>query len=102
MRWLDAQEQGQNSRTPQAREASEPDVKTLSLVDSASRRVASMILDGTLRAGDRLPPERELASQFMVSRTVIREAIRVLATKGLVEVRQGKGARVRKQNADSD
>ena len=41
-----------------------PQVKTLSLVDSASHRVASMILDGTLKTGDRLPPERELATQL--------------------------------------
>lgn len=97
MRWLDAQEQGQSSRTPQAKQASEPDVKTLSLVDSASRRVASMILDGTLRAGDRLPPERELATRLGLSRGALREALRSLEYVGLLQARVGSGRYVTHQ-----
>ena len=41
---------------------------------------------GPFREGDILPSERELGDQFGVSRTVIREAIRALATRGVVEV----------------
>ncbi|MGI8783302.1 MAG: FadR/GntR family transcriptional regulator [Acidobacteriota bacterium] len=54
-----------------------------------------LILNGTLRPGDRLPPERELAEKLGVSKTVIREAMRSLATKGLVEIRPGSGMYVR-------
>ncbi|MHB8504586.1 MAG: FadR/GntR family transcriptional regulator [Acidimicrobiales bacterium] len=44
---------------------------------------------GTFVPGDRLPPERELARQLTVSRTTLREAIRVLESEGYVEVRRG-------------
>lgn len=47
------------------------------------------IVAGHLSAGDRLPPERELASRFQVSRTSVREALRVLEALGLVRVRRG-------------
>jgi len=88
---LDAQEQRRNSRAARAEEAAESDVKTLSLVDSASRRVAAMILDGTLRAGDRLPPERELAARLGISRGALREALRSLEYVGLLQARVGSG-----------
>ena len=52
------------------------------------------ILAEGLRPGDSLPSERELAAQFGVSRTVIREGIRSLAGKGVVEVSAGRGIRV--------
>ena len=45
--------------------------------------------DGTLGVGDRLPAERELATRFGVSRTSVREAIRVLEVMGIVSVRRG-------------
>jgi GntR family transcriptional repressor for pyruvate dehydrogenase complex len=44
-----------------------------------------------LKAGDRLPPERELAQKYQVSRTVVREAVHALTTKGLLEVRSRSG-----------
>jgi GntR family transcriptional regulator, transcriptional repressor for pyruvate dehydrogenase complex len=47
------------------------------------------ISNGRLAAGDRLPPERELAERFQVSRTSVREALRVLETLGVVSVRRG-------------
>ena len=50
-----------------------------------------LILSGRFRAGDRLPPERQLASGFGVSRPTIRQALRVLAASGLVESRIGSG-----------
>lgn len=54
------------------------------------------IRGGRLSLGQRLPTERELGEQFGVSRAVVREAIKVLDTMGLVESRQGSGIYVRK------
>jgi len=54
-----------------------------------------MIREGDLNAGDRLPPERDLASRFGVSRTTLRDAIRELELLGYLEVRQGDGTVVR-------
>jgi GntR family transcriptional repressor for pyruvate dehydrogenase complex len=53
-----------------------------------------MIASGELKPGDALPPERELGTQFGVSRTVIREAVRALSAKGLLEVKSGSGVRI--------
>lgn len=53
------------------------------------------IVGGDVEAGDTLPVEDSLASEFGVSRTVVREAIKVLARKGLVQVRPRTGTRVR-------
>lgn len=68
---------------------------------SAADRVAKivahleqLILVGELRADDRLPPERDLAAQWNVSRGVVREAIGRLAALGLVRSRQGSGTRI--------
>jgi GntR family transcriptional repressor for pyruvate dehydrogenase complex len=47
------------------------------------------IVAGHIAAGDRLPPERELADRFRVSRTSVREALRVLEALGVVRVRRG-------------
>lgn len=52
------------------------------------------ILDGRFAAGQKLPPERELADEFRVNRTSIREAIKGLEALRLVSVRQGDGATV--------
>ncbi len=57
------------------------------IVDQIERR----ILAGDLKIGDQLPAERELAEQFAVSRTAVREAIKALREKGLVEIRLGRG-----------
>ncbi|MFC1822260.1 FadR/GntR family transcriptional regulator [Thermodesulfobacteriota bacterium] len=47
------------------------------------------ILSNEYKAGDKLPPERELSEQFQVSRVAIREAIRTLENSGFVSIRQG-------------
>lgn len=54
-------------------------------------RLAQGIRLGVLEAGDRLPPERELAETFGVSRVTLREAIKALRDAGLVESRRGRG-----------
>ena len=55
------------------------------------QQLKSAILDGRVRPGDRLPPEKDLARQFKSSRTSVREAIRSLEESGLVAVRRGSG-----------
>lgn len=65
---------------------------------SLRERVASIIeeriLDGVWADGQRLPTESELGDQLGVSRSVVRDALRTLATRGLVEIRQGVGTSV--------
>ncbi|MCW8091606.1 GntR family transcriptional regulator [Alteromonas sp. ASW11-130] len=64
------------------------------LADVITEQLESMILDGSLLAGQKLPPERELAAQFDVSRPSLREAIGNLQARGLVERKQGGGTYV--------
>jgi DNA-binding FadR family transcriptional regulator len=68
--------------------------KTAELVAGTLRR---MVVDGQLKDGDFLPNEAELMAHFGVSRPTLREAVRVLESERLVEVRRGSrtGARVR-------
>lgn len=54
-------------------------------------QIEQRILAGELHSGDRLPTERDLAEQFQVSRTAVREALKILAQKGLVDMRPGRG-----------
>lgn len=54
-------------------------------------QIQEKILSGEIKKGDKLPSERELSEQMGVSRTSIREAIRVLETMGLIESKQGEG-----------
>ncbi len=54
-----------------------------------------------MKPGDKLPPERELAAMFQVSRSSVRDAIRALQLVGLVEPRQGEGTVVRDLSADA-
>lgn len=61
------------------------------LSDVIQRELESLILDGILSPGQQLPPERELAKQFDVSRPSVREAIQRLEAKGLLTRRQGGG-----------
>jgi GntR family transcriptional regulator len=65
------------------------------MADPAYRRIADSlrqaIEDGHLGGGDQLPTEQELAETWGASRSTVREAIRVLATRGLVEARPGQG-----------
>jgi GntR family transcriptional repressor for pyruvate dehydrogenase complex len=68
----------------------------------APRRLHQMVVDvlltqivsGEYVPGSLLPTEPEIAAQLVVSRAVVREAMRVLDAKGLIEVRQGSGTRV--------
>jgi GntR family transcriptional repressor for pyruvate dehydrogenase complex len=62
--------------------------------DAVAASLERRILEGSLKPGDRLPPERELAVELGVSRPSLREAIQKLASKGMVQSRQGGGTYV--------
>ncbi|MBI5079963.1 MAG: FadR family transcriptional regulator, partial [Chloroflexi bacterium] len=61
------------------------------LYEKIVEQIQSQIVGGKLRPGDRLPAERDLAEKFRVSRTAVREAVRTLREKGLVEGHPGRG-----------
>ncbi|MDG1580594.1 FCD domain-containing protein [Pseudomonas sp. GOM6] len=66
-------------------------VRQRRLSDDIVSQLEAMILEGTLKAGERLPAERQLAEQFGVSRPSLREAIQKLVARGLLVSRQGGG-----------
>jgi GntR family transcriptional repressor for pyruvate dehydrogenase complex len=66
-----------------------------------THQIEQLIVEGRLQPGDRLPPERELARQFGVSRTVVREAVRALVAKSLLDVQPGSGTVVRSPTTKS-
>lgn len=66
-------------------------VQTSRLYEQIVQQIEESILKGTLKTGEQLPAERELAQQFGVSRTAVREAVKALSEKGLVEAFSGKG-----------
>jgi GntR family transcriptional regulator, transcriptional repressor for pyruvate dehydrogenase complex len=66
-------------------------VRSSRLYEQIVQQVEESIHKGAMKAGDQLPPERELAQQFGVSRTAVREAVKALREKGLVEAYPGRG-----------
>jgi GntR family transcriptional repressor for pyruvate dehydrogenase complex len=66
-------------------------VKTSRLYEQIVQQVEESILSGQLKTGDQLPAERDLAQRFGVSRTAVREAVKTLREKGLVEAYSGRG-----------
>jgi GntR family transcriptional repressor for pyruvate dehydrogenase complex len=76
-------------------------VKFTRIYEEIVRQIKSMIAEGRLKDGDRLPPERELAEKFTVSRTSVREALRTLESLGLIEIRAGEGTFVRSASVEA-
>lgn len=66
-------------------------VRTSRLFEQIVQQVEESILSGQLKPGDQLPAERDLAERFGVSRTAVREAVKTLREKGLVEAYSGRG-----------
>jgi GntR family transcriptional repressor for pyruvate dehydrogenase complex len=71
------------------------------LSDRVADALLEHILAADLQPGDRLPTEAELGRQFEVSRTVVREAVRSLAARGVVQVRPGAGLTVSRVDAST-
>src|SRR5690606_39786530 len=69
-------------------------IKRTSLSDEVADRLREKILRGKYIPGDKLPTETELMEMFQVSRSTLREAIRVLANAGWIRVQQGAGTSV--------
>ena len=66
-------------------------VRSARLYEQIVHQIEESIMAGTLKPGDQLPAERELAQKFGVSRTAVREAVKALREKGLVEAYSGRG-----------
>jgi GntR family transcriptional repressor for pyruvate dehydrogenase complex len=66
-------------------------IKKTRIYEEVVSQIHDLIREGRFKAGDQLPPERELAETFKVSRTSVREALRTLETQGLVVSKTGMG-----------
>ena len=66
-------------------------IKVTKVYEQVIQQIKDMIVDGTLKKGDKLPSERELVEDLKVSRTSIREALRSMEDIGIVECKQGEG-----------
>jgi GntR family transcriptional repressor for pyruvate dehydrogenase complex len=76
-------------------------VQTLRLYEQIVQQIQDSIVKGDLKGGAQLPAERDLAQQFGVSRTAVREAMKTLREKGLVEAYPGRGTFVTNGTARS-
>lgn len=66
--------------------------KERSLSESVAEDILAMItIDKKFASGDKLPNENELSDELQVSRTTLREAIRILVTRNILEIKRGKG-----------
>ena len=74
-------------------------VRSSRLYEQIVQQVEESIEKGALKTGDKLPPERELAEQFGVSRTAVREAVKALREKGFVEAYPGRGTFIMETSA---
>jgi len=73
-------------------------VKNQKMYVQIAEQIKSLISEGVLKVGDRLPSERELSTQFSVSRSTVRESLTSLEIMGLIEVKTGLGTFVCKQS----
>lgn len=70
------------------------------LATEVARQIAQAIQEGRFSAGQALPPAREFAKTFGVSRPILHEALGILQIQGFITLRQGKGAYVKDPNTD--
>jgi DNA-binding FadR family transcriptional regulator len=67
------------------------EIQTQAVSEAVSERILELISSGALKAGDALPPQRQLASQLGVSLSSLREALQALTAVGIVEIKHGRG-----------
>lgn len=67
--------------------------------DVVAEELVRSLARGDLAPGDRLPPEPQLQEEFAVSRTVLREALKFVESRGMISIRQGRGAIVQPTEA---
>jgi GntR family transcriptional repressor for pyruvate dehydrogenase complex len=75
-------------------------IKKSRLYEKVISQILNMVKNGELKAGDRLPTERDLAIQLHVSRTAIREALRSMEFMGLIESKVGGGTYIREMTME--
>jgi GntR family transcriptional regulator, transcriptional repressor for pyruvate dehydrogenase complex len=75
-------------------------IQSSRLYEQIVYQIEQRIVAGELHVGEQLPSERELADQFGVSRTAVREAIKALREKGLVEIYVGRGTFISNEKPD--
>jgi GntR family transcriptional repressor for pyruvate dehydrogenase complex len=98
--WTNLDLMGQEYKADHLTESLEP-VRRTKVYEEVAARIRRLIAEGHLKAGDKLPPERDLASALGVSRTSVRDAIRTLEAAGLLQPRQGEGTVVRELSTDT-
>lgn len=76
-------------------------IKPKKIYEEVSEAILAMIKNGTLKPGDKLLPVHQLAEQFQVGRSAVREALSALRAMGLIEMKQGEGTYVRNFDASS-
>lgn len=76
-------------------------IKPKKIYEEVSEAILGMIKNGTLKPGDKLLPVHQLAEQFQVGRSAVREALSALRAMGLIEMKQGEGTYVKNFNASA-
>ena len=77
-------------------------IESTRLSDEVVIQIRSLIVQGVLQSGDKLPSERKLMQKLSISRPSLREALRVLEGQGLIEVQPGRGAFVTDTSKQGD
>ncbi|MGE6792092.1 transcriptional regulator, GntR family [Pseudomonas guineae] len=70
--------------------------------DVVAERIERLIVDGVLKVGQALPSERRLCEKLGISRSALREGLKVLRGRGIIETAQGRDSRVAKLNGPRD
>lgn len=75
-------------------------IRTKKIYEEIVEQIKALIADGTLKPGDRLMSERELAERMQVGRSAVREAFRALEAMKIIQIRPGEGTYIREASAD--
>lgn len=76
------------------------EVSKVNLYEAVAKQLERMILDEVFAVDEKLPSEQQLAGKFSVSRNIVRESLKILKERGLIELRTGDGAYVRKPKSN--